>query len=77
MTPRHSLRFLWILPGALLALFGVSALVIAQSGSALSTQSQEEADKKSAGCVSCHTKTDAKTMHAAASVRLGCQPATA
>ena len=49
----------------------VGALVRAQ-GSALSTQSQEEADRKSAGCVSCHTKTDAKTMHSAASVRLGC-----
>ena len=31
------------------------ALVRAQGGSALSTQSQEDADRKSAGCVSCHT----------------------
>jgi hypothetical protein len=40
--------------------------------SPLSTQSQEEADRKSAGCVSCHTQSDAKSMHASPSVRLGC-----
>src|ERR1700733_15263882 len=35
-------------------------------------QTQEEADAKSAGCRSCHTTTDALTMHASQSVRLGC-----
>jgi hypothetical protein len=33
---------------------------------------QAEADRKSTGCVSCHTTTDARTMHNAPSVRLGC-----
>ena len=35
-------------------------------------QSWDEADKKSAGCVSCHTKSDRKTMHATEAVVLGC-----
>jgi hypothetical protein len=35
-------------------------------------QSRENADRKSAGCVSCHTDTDAKTMHNAKAVVLGC-----
>ncbi len=41
-------------------------------GSPLSNQTQAEAERKSAGCLSCHTQTDARTMHAAPSVRLGC-----
>src|SRR5271165_3717644 len=35
-------------------------------------ESQEEADKKSAGCKSCHTKSDSATMHSSSAVRLGC-----
>lgn len=35
-------------------------------------QSPEQADAKSAGCLSCHTKSDALTMHASPAVRLGC-----
>ena len=38
----------------------------------LSKQSQAEADRKSAGCLSCHTTTDARTMHVAETVKLGC-----
>ena len=30
------------------------------------------ADAKSAGCISCHTKSDAATMHMSPAVRLGC-----
>jgi hypothetical protein len=48
----------------------------AASNSALSAeiirQTQEEADAKSLGCVSCHTATDEPTMHASKTVRLGC-----
>ncbi len=33
---------------------------------------QEDADRKSAGCVSCHTATDEPTMHPTQTVRLGC-----
>jgi hypothetical protein len=35
-------------------------------------QSWAQADAKSAGCISCHTASDQKTMHAAPSVVLGC-----
>ena len=55
---------------------GVAGLALARrsvaQGSPLSNQSQAEADRKSAGCLSCHTQTDARSMHSAPSVRLGC-----
>lgn len=35
-------------------------------------QSQADADRKSAGCNSCHTATDSPTMHITNTVRLGC-----
>jgi hypothetical protein len=35
-------------------------------------QNQAEADKKSKGCVSCHTASDEKTMHQSPGVVLGC-----
>jgi hypothetical protein len=35
-------------------------------------QTQEDVDAKSVGCLSCHTKTDAPTMHLSQTVRLGC-----
>src|SRR3989449_5198132 len=34
-------------------------------------QSQEEADRKSSGCISCHTSTDEPTMHPTKTVHLG------
>lgn len=40
--------------------------------SRLSKQSQAEADRKSVGCISCHTDSDARTMHTARTVVLGC-----
>ena len=36
------------------------------------TQGWDQADTKSAGCVSCHTASDAKTMHKSTAVVLGC-----
>ena len=36
------------------------------------SQSQAEADRKSAGCVTCHTATDEPTMHPSKAVHLGC-----
>jgi hypothetical protein len=64
---------------ALLSLFALPFLLwqpitpgLAQGGSPLSGQSQEQADAKSVGCVSCHTQTDSKSMHKSSSVRLGC-----
>ncbi len=35
-------------------------------------QSQAEADRKSAGCIACHVRTDVPTMHPTGTVRLGC-----
>src|SRR5216683_6119791 len=43
-----------------------------KAGPNLLGQSQEEADRKSAGCISCHTQTDEPTMHATGTLRLGC-----
>ena len=43
-----------------------------KAGPNLLAQSQEEADRKSAGCISCHTQTDEPTMHATGTLRLGC-----
>ena len=40
--------------------------------SELAKQGQEEADRKSTGCVTCHTKTDSPSMHTATTVKLGC-----
>jgi len=48
-----------------------SAFAQEQQGS-LQGQSQEEAERKSAGCVSCHTATDEPTMHPSRGVHLGC-----
>src|SRR6266702_8017870 len=45
---------------------------LAEGPETLSTQSQAEADRKSAGCLTCHKDTDARTMHTSPSVRLGC-----
>src|SRR6266403_3779319 len=35
-------------------------------------QSQEEAERKSSGCISCHTSTDEPTMHPTKAVHIGC-----
>lgn len=37
-----------------------------------SSQTQAEADAKSAGCLSCHTATDASSMHVSTAISLGC-----
>src|SRR5512143_4190850 len=42
------------------------------AGAAPVRQSREDADRKSVGCLTCHTETDAKTMHTARAVVLGC-----
>jgi hypothetical protein len=44
----------------------------AQESAAFRAQSQEEADRKSSGCISCHTSTDEPTMHPTKTVHLGC-----
>jgi hypothetical protein len=44
----------------------------AQEPDVLLQQSQTDADRKSAGCLTCHTASDSPTMHNAGTVRLGC-----
>ncbi|AGH48022.1 LVIVD repeat protein precursor [Sphingomonas sp. MM-1] len=48
------------------------AITYAFTAPAPAGQSWAEADEKSAGCVSCHTASDQKTMHASPAVVLGC-----
>src|SRR6267143_2811514 len=45
---------------------------IPQASAPFRGQSQEEADRKSSGCISCHTSTDEPTMHPTKTVHLGC-----
>jgi hypothetical protein len=69
----------------LVSLFAVAALLFLFLGSRTSFlnaaddqpagllgQSQEEAARKSAGCITCHTATDEPTMHPSKAVHLGC-----
>jgi len=59
---------------ALVVLLAVPRGVYAQTVpvDTLLQQSQEEADRKSSGCVTCHTSTDTASMHTSGTVRLGC-----
>jgi len=45
---------------------------LVQAPPAPANQSAEDMAAKSEGCVSCHTESDAKTMHVSTAVRLGC-----
>jgi len=51
------------LAGAGLYLFG---------GEAELHQTQAEADRKSTGCISCHTRTESQSMHPSETIQLGC-----
>ena len=44
----------------------------AAKSNALLLQSQGDVDRKSVGCLTCHTATDSPTMHTTETVRLGC-----
>src|SRR6266481_7313244 len=60
---------------ALALLFAVEHRSRAQSQApqtGLLTQTQADADRKSAGCITCHVSTDEPTMHPTGTVRLGC-----
>ncbi len=68
--------------GLMLAIAGSGAKPVAAAGQEQASQqsvqpdllgqSQADADRKSTGCVSCHTATDSATMHTTGTVRLGC-----
>lgn len=59
---------------ALLLFAGVRGVAAARGGSeeTLRGQSREEAERKSAGCMSCHSPMDEPTMHPTRTVQLGC-----
>ena len=70
--------FLVILCSLTLSLLLVSAhsqqftAAAQDSPNSIRGQSQEEADRKSVGCISCHTSTDEPTMHPSRAVHIGC-----
>ena len=79
------MRALFLLFALLVALVAVPAgLSVASEGErpverhyvlappAPASQSPTEAEAKSSGCISCHSKSDAWTMHVSPAVRLGC-----
>ncbi|MGH9796437.1 MAG: hypothetical protein ACRD5G_16855, partial [Candidatus Acidiferrales bacterium] len=57
---------------ALLALAERPARGAQQPPPSLMEQTWAEADRKSAGCITCHIATDEPTMHSGGTVRLGC-----
>ena len=70
----------WLALGGVLVLLAVHGLSTPGSASGAATaadagpsvQAQADVDRKSAGCISCHTPMDEPTMHATGTVRLGC-----
>ena len=58
--------------GPKIAVPGLPAPNVARPPRNLIDQTVEEAARKSAGCVQCHTTTDAHTMHTSPNVVLGC-----
>jgi len=58
-------RYLWIL-------LGLIPLAHAASPPAPADQALSEVDRKSRGCVGCHTETDRLSMHDNPAVKLGC-----
>ncbi|MGB6962408.1 MAG: hypothetical protein WBF01_18550 [Candidatus Acidiferrum sp.] len=75
---RSSLRTLCVLCVSALSLLLVlyaessSKVQAKQDAPPVRGQSQQEADRKSSGCISCHTSTDEPTMHPTKTVFLGC-----
>ncbi len=63
---------LLLLAASLVSLAHTSPPGEAVSPPAPERQTQDDADKKSAGCVTCHTASDRHTMHANPAVVLGC-----
>ena len=74
MTHRKLIPLLLLLPLALIASEGETPQRVEYPAypPAPDGQSQQTADLKSFGCVTCHTATDASSMHDSPSVVLGC-----
>ncbi|HWY29559.1 MAG TPA: hypothetical protein VNX46_02315 [Candidatus Acidoferrum sp.] len=72
---RSQLLLLLCLATALLLFLSVSQrhnIAAQEPQQSVRGQSKEEAGRKSAGCISCHTATDEATMHPTKTVQLGC-----
>jgi len=71
---QHLLPLVFVLSSLLLLFLGSRTSLRAADSPQTSFrgQSQEEADRKSAGCITCHTATDEPTMHPSKAVHLGC-----
>src|SRR6266850_666233 len=74
---KHALR--WTVALLTLLFFCTLPLTPAQhrgsgstSAGVLLTQSPQQADNKSQGCISCHTTTESASMHPTATIQLGC-----
>ena len=61
-----------ILPAVIGIHSRIAAATAQEPQNSMRGQSQEEADRKSSGCISCHTATDEPTMHPSKGVHLGC-----
>jgi hypothetical protein len=71
----HILVFFFAASSLLLLFLGTRTPSLTAAGerqTPLQGQSQEEADRKSSGCITCHTSTDEPTMHPSKAVHLGC-----
>ena len=70
----HNLLATVVTTGLLCLLAARTASSVSAQGdeTVLLLQSQADADRKSAGCLTCHTSTDSPSMHATGTVRLGC-----
>jgi hypothetical protein len=74
----YSVRAHCILCAAVLSFFFAlfassrSLLRVPPESTSFPSESQEQVDQKSAGCISCHTTTDEPTMHPTRTVHLGC-----
>ena len=72
-TSRPGPVSVFVFLASLALLFAIEHRSRAQSPQlSLLTQSQAEADRKSAGCITCHVSTDEPTMHPTRTFRLGC-----
>src|SRR5256884_5177437 len=70
-----SVRILWVSALSFFIVLHASSNALARSqqeSAPFRGQSQEDADRKSSGCVSCHTSTDEPTMHPTKTVHLAC-----
>src|SRR5438477_7213498 len=81
VTPKNSRVIRWRAFGGCFAVIAIAFVALGLRGNSTPSQepaesyrgqSYEEAQRKSAGCVSCHSPMDEPTMHPSKTVQLGC-----